>query len=118
MTGFRWKIRRLRGGGRSVELRPQPRLREVTYDRFERVCIALGVDADLMFRGAVSITDIEQPPLSSAEVIFDLIVENAADYDLRAMAPDRVQALLGIVVADFFLRALMPGQSRPATGST
>ena len=109
MKGFRWKIRR-RKGRRSVELRPAPEMREVTYDLFERVCIELGIDPDAMFRGAVGILDIETPPLSRAQPLLDLLTTNAARFDVRQMPPDRVEGLLGVLVADFFLRALRPAQ--------
>lgn len=117
MGGFRWRVRGW-GKDRTVELRPHPRLREITYDLFERVCHELSIDADLMFRGGVSLLDIEKPALSSAQRVFDLIVENAGHYDLRAMAPDRVDALLGLVVADFFLRVLRPETQSLATGAS
>ncbi len=116
MKGFRWKMRR-RKGVRSAELRPVPVMREVTYDLFERVCILLGVDPDQMFRGAVGILDIETPPLSKAQPLLEMLCTNAARYDVREMPPDRVEALLGVLVADFFLRALQPGKSNIATGS-
>ena len=85
-------------------------MREVTYDLFERVCIELGVDPDAMFRGAVGILDIETPPLSSAQPLLDMLCTNAARFDVREMPLERVEALLGVLVADFFLRALRPVQ--------
>lgn len=115
MKGHRWKIRR-RKGASSVELRPVPEMREVTYDLFERVCILLGVDPDQMFRGAVGILDVETPPLSKAQPLLEMLTTNAARFDVREMPPDRVEALLGVLVADFFLRALRPGTSNIAIG--
>lgn len=91
-------------------------MREVTYDLFERVCILLGIDPDAMFRGAVGILDVETPPLSKAQQLLEMLTTNAARFDVRQMPPDRVEALLGVLVADFFLRALQPDRSSIATG--
>lgn len=91
-------------------------MREVTYDLFERVCILLGVDPDAMFRGSVGILEIETPPLSKAQQLLEMLTTNAARFDVRKMPPDRVEALLGVLVADFFLRALQPDRSSLATG--
>jgi len=85
-------------------------MREVTYDLFERVCILLGIDPDQMFRGAVGILDIETPALSVAQPLLNMLCTNAARFDVRQMPPDRVEALLGVLVADFFLRALKPAE--------
>jgi len=109
MRRFRWKTKR-RKGRSTIELRPAPEMREVTYDLFERVCILLGIDPDQMFRGAVGILDIETPALSVAQPLLNMLCTNAARFDVRQMPPDRVEALLGVLVADFFLRALKPAE--------
>lgn len=115
MKGHRWKIRR-RKGRSTIELRPVPEMREVTYDLFERVCILLKIDPDAMFRGSVGILEIETPPLSSAQALLEMLTTNAGRFDVRKMRPDRVEALLGVLVADFFLRALQPEGSNMNTG--
>jgi len=85
-------------------LRPDPVLRELTYDRFERACLMLGPEADpeAMFRGEVSLDQIKTPRLSEAPAFLELLLENYSRYDTRKMAPDRVEALLALVVSTFF----------------
>jgi len=92
--------------GQSLELDPPLELIEpedITLDVMQRGCLLLGIDADDVLAGR-EVELPEHPPLATAQLFFDLAVENSEEYDLQEMQYGRARAVLG-VVADHFITA-------------
>jgi hypothetical protein len=93
-------------GGEGLELDPPLELIEpedITLDVMQRGCLLLGIDADDVLAGR-DVELPEHPPLATAQLFFDLAVENSEAYDLKEMQYGRARALLG-VVAEHFINA-------------
>lgn len=99
-----------------MRLRPKPRLRKLTYDVFERGCLALGLDPDKILQGDIVINELRDPTIAEAEAFLGIVLRNAGSYDLRRMALDRAIAFTSVVIADFLMASVQSSRYRMPTG--
>lgn len=104
---LRARLARLRGK-RTVSVRP--RFHSVTYDRFERVCLLLGLDPDDVRSegGNVDLKKIEIGNVyETGRELLDVTLENARSFDLLDFEVPIAEEFVAVVLANFFFECLM-----------
>jgi len=102
-------------------LRIQPRLRTVTYRRYERACLLLGLDPQKVREGT---QDVEDADLSgvyeTGEELAELVCRNHrwVTYVMRQSERPIAEEILAHVMADFFLRSLARWTEQKASYAT
>lgn len=88
----------------ALDINPKPRLREITWDVFERACLAIGADPDAMFSGQVESAPATVP-VSKAIAFLEVVLDNFDEYDFRAYPPEWLEVVAGKVAGVFFFQA-------------
>jgi len=102
-------------------LRIQPRLRTVTYRRYERACLLLGLDPQKVREGTQDVSDADLGDVyeRGAELVA-LTCRNDrwVTYVMRQSERPIAEEILGHVMADFFLRSLTRWTEQKASYAT
>jgi hypothetical protein len=102
-------------------LRIQPRLRTVTYRRYERACLLLGLDPQKVREGTQDIEDADLGDVyETGEELAELVCRNHrwVAYVMRQSERPIAEAILAHVLADFFLRSLARWAEQKASYAT
>ena len=106
-----------RGGA----LRIQPRLRTVTYRRYERACLLLGLDPQKVREGTQDVEDADLGDVyDTGEELAELVCRNHrwVAYVMRQSERPIAEEILAHVLADFFLRSLARWAEQKASYAT
>jgi len=98
-----------------IELDPPLELIEpehVTARTFERGLLALGIDPDDVLAGR-EVELPKHPKWDNVNYFFDLVVENADQYDLAEWPVGRLKSVLAVIV-DHFMSAPLQKSRQPA----
>ena len=90
-------------------LRIQPRLRTITYRRYERACLLLGLDPQKVRQGTQDVEDADLNDVYETGLeLMSLVCRNDAwvTYVMRRSERPIAEEILAHVMADFFLRSL------------
>ena len=100
----RWKSVRNPDGTTTLELRPAPKLRVITYAVVEEACGFLGISPQAVFAGDVDMQTLKLPTPDAMEGFLRAVLVNHEVFSgFRKWPIDRVEAVIAIVAANFLV---------------
>lgn len=101
----KWKSQRS-NGRRFFVIKPAPVIKRITFDRFERGCLLIGIDPDDLIAGNLNAETLPDPPIHEAQKFVDLVVTRPELYRLSEWRTDLAILFTGIVAANFIVSSL------------
>lgn len=93
-------------GNRRVTIKPKQA--EPTLNRFEGVCLLLGLDPDNVRKGQQSLGTVDVDVAVVGRPLLSLVCKNAAhEIDLDQFEKPAAEELVAVLVGDFFLQCMM-----------
>jgi len=99
----------------------QPRLKTITYRRYERACLLLGLDPQKVREGTEDVEDADLGNVyDTGEELAELVCRNHrwVAYVMRQSERPIAEGILAHVLADFFLRSLARWAEQKASYAT
>lgn len=105
----KWRQRRTKTGKVWI-IEPEPVLKNLNFDRFERGCLLLSIDPDSLLTGEFNAAELPEPSLKNARDFLDVVLTKPELYKLEEWSVEFVKIFLGIVASNFIVSSLVSSE--------